>query len=137
MPSQSITLDLPEHLYQAANRLAQATQRPLSEILQDTLAHSLPPLDDVSPEEADLLAQMSSLDDAALWRASRAVMSEEQQHELALLLDAQAAGAITPDETERLQELMEEYGCLLVRQAHAWLLLARRGYRVPNQPTQE
>jgi hypothetical protein len=72
MPSQTITLDLPDHLYQAASRLAQATQRPVSDVLQDTLAHALPPLDDVPSEDADVLAHMSSLDDPALWQASRA-----------------------------------------------------------------
>jgi len=137
MPSQTITLDLPDHLYQAANRLAQATQRPLREVLQDTLAHALPPLDDALPEEADVLAHMSSLDDPTLWQASRATMPEGQQDELRTLLDAQGEGDITPEQAERLQELMEEYGRLLVRQAHAWLLLARRGYRVPIQPPQE
>lgn len=137
MPSQTITLDLPDHLYQAAYKLAQATQRPLSDVLQDILAHSLPPLDDVSPEEADVLAHLSSLDDSALWQASRATMLQSQQDELRTLLDAQAEGEITSDEAERLQELMDVYGRLLVRQAHAWLLLARRGYRVPIQPSQE
>jgi hypothetical protein len=136
MPSQTITLELPDDLYRAANRLAQATQRPLSDLLQDTLAHALPPLDDVPPEEADVLAHLSSLDDSALWQASRAMMPAGQQDELRTLLDAQAEDEITPEEAERLQELMEAYGRLLVRQVHAWLLLARRGYRVPIQPSQ-
>ena len=29
---------------------------------------------------------------------------------------------------------MDEYGRLLVHKSHAWLLLARRGYKVPVQP---
>jgi len=137
MPSQTITLDLPDHLYEAASRLAQATQRPVSDVIQDTLAHALPPLHDVPSEDADILAHMSSLDDPALWQASRAMMPEDQRDELRTLLDAQGEGDITPDQAERLQELMDEYGRLLVRQAHAWLLLARRGYHVPIQPPQE
>jgi hypothetical protein len=28
---------------------------------------------------------------------------------------------------------MDEYSRLLVRKSHAWLLLARRGYKVPPQ----
>jgi hypothetical protein len=80
---------------------------------------------------------MSSLDDPALWQASRAMMPEDQRDELRTLLDAQGEGDITSDQAERLQELMNEYGRLLVRQAHAWLLLARRGYHVPIQPPQE
>ena len=39
----------------------------------------------------------------------------------------------SPEDAVRLQALLEEYGRLLIRQAHAWLLLARRGYHVPIQ----
>lgn len=136
MSSQTITLELPDHIIRTVNQLAQATQRPAHNILQDLLAHSLPPLDDVASEEAEFLAQMSTLDDAALWRASRCRMSEHDQETLDRLLDTQSAGVLTPDDATRLQELMDQYGLLLVRQAHAWLLLARRGYAVPlhSQP---
>lgn len=46
MPPQTITLELPEHLYRTVNTLAQVTKRPLAEILQESLAHTLPPLDE-------------------------------------------------------------------------------------------
>jgi hypothetical protein len=135
MPSQIITLELPEDLYRLVSKLAQVTKRPLAEILQESLAHTLPPLDDVPAEEGDVLAHMSTLDDAALWQASKATMSEGEEEELHALLDDQSAGELTPAGAVRLQELLDEYGRLLVRQSHAWLLLARRGYNVPiRQP---
>ncbi len=137
MSSQTITLELPDHIIRMVNQLVQASQRPAHEILQDLLAHSLPPLDDVPPEEAESLAQLSMLDDASLWQASRCRMPERDQETLDMLLDMQSAGALTPDDATRLQELMDEYGLLLVRQAHAWLLLARRGYTVPLNPQPE
>jgi predicted transcriptional regulator len=137
MASQVITLELPEDLYRTVNKLAQATERPLAEILRESLAHTLPPLDDVSADEADVLARMSTLDDSVLWQASKITLPEPQQEELRTLLDRQNAGELTPDNTLRLQDLMDEYGRLLVRRSHAWLLLARRGYRVPIQQQQE
>ena len=133
MSHHTITLELPDHLYRAARKLAQATQRPLAAILQESLAHTLPPLDDVPAEEADHLAQMSTLDDAALWHASNATLSETEQETLHALLDRQSAHELTPDEAIHLQDLLDTYGRLLVRQAHAWMLLARRGYNVPMQ----
>lgn len=136
MPPQTITLELPEHLYRTVSKLAQLTKRPLAEILQESLAHTLPPLDDVPAEEADVLAPMSTLDDTALWQASKVAMPESQRDELHALLDGQSAGELTPDGAVRLQELVDEYGRLLVRQSHAWLLLARRGYTVPIQQHQ-
>jgi predicted transcriptional regulator len=133
MSSHTITLELPEHLYRAASKLAQTTQRPLAEILQESLAHTLPPLDDVSAEEADHLAQMSMLDDAALWQAGQATLPKTLQQALHDLLDRQSANELTPAEAISLQNLLDTYGRLLVRQSHAWLLLARRGYKIPLQ----
>ena len=137
MPPQTITLELPEHLYRTVSKLAQVTNRPLAEILQESLAHTLPPLDDIPAEEADVLVHMSTLNDAALWKASKATLPERQQEELHVLLDRQSAGALTPNDAMRLRELLDQYGYLLVRQSHAWLLLARRGYHVPIQQPQE
>jgi predicted transcriptional regulator len=136
MAPQIITLELPEDLYRSVTKLAQATKRPLDEILRESLSHTLPPLDDVSGEEADELAQMSTLDDAALWQASQVTMTDQERDELRVLLDDQSAGELTPIGAARLQVLLAVYGRALVRQAHAWLLLARRGYNVPVQQFQ-
>ena len=137
MASQVITLELPDPLYQTVSKLAQVTQRPVGEILQESLAHPLPPLEDVSVDEADVLARMSILDDAALWQVSKLTLPEHQQEELHHLLDRQNAGELTAENTARLQDLMDEYGRQLVRRSHAWLLLARRGYQVPIQQQHE
>jgi hypothetical protein len=115
MPPQTIILDLPKHLYRTVSKLAQVTKRPLAEILQESLGHTLPPLDDVPAEEVDVLAYMSTLDDAALWQASQVTMPEGQQVELHALLDCQSAGELTPVGAIRLQERLDEYGRLLVR----------------------
>ena len=136
MPSQTVTLELPDDLYRTAHKLAIATKRPLAAVLQESLARILPPLDDVPSEEADALAQLSLLDDSALWQESKVSLSKSQQEILQTLLDRQSEGELTTDEAIHLQDLMEAYGRLLVRQSHAWLLLARRGYIVPPQQPQ-
>lgn len=135
MTTQSVTIELPEHLYRSARQLAQATRRPLADILQESLANTLPPLDDVSPDEAEALAQLSTLDDAALWREAQASLPAGQQTELEDLLVRQSAGKLDEEEQAQLEALQAEYGRLLVRKSHAWLLLARRGYKVPMQDT--
>lgn len=133
MSMQTVTLELPESLYRSAARIAQATQRPLVDILQESIEHTLPPLDDVSVEEAEELAQLSSLTDAELWRISAILLPAAEQQELQALLAQQGEEELTPVEQIRLQALLDEYGRLLVQRAHAWLLLARRGYHVPVQ----
>jgi hypothetical protein len=135
MTWQTVTLELPETLYRFARQMAEATQTPLEVVLRDSIAHTLPPLDDVTPGEATELARLASLDDSALWREARAMMDATKQAEMDKLLDRQGAGELTSSEHTRLQDLLDTYGQLMVHKAHAYLLLARRGYRVPMQET--
>jgi hypothetical protein len=100
-------------------------------VLQASITHALPPLDDVPPDEAAELAALALLGDVNLWQVARAIMPAEDQTEVHALLDRQGARELTPVEHSRLQALMEIYGRITVRKAHASLLLARRGYRVP------
>lgn len=133
MTTQTITLELPESLYRSASQIAQATKRPLADIVKESLAHTLPPLDDLSAEEAEILAHMSSLEDAVLWQEAKMTLPAADQDEVEGLLVQQSAGELSAEEQARLQQLLDKYGRLLVRKAHAWLLLARRGYKVPMQ----
>lgn len=142
MTWQTVTLELPETLYRFARQMAEATQTPLEVVLRDSIAHTLPPLDDadeyireVAPGEATELARLASLDDSALWREARAMMDATKRAEMDELLDRQGAGELTSTEHTRLQDLLDTYGQLMVHKAHAYLLLARRGYRVPMQET--
>lgn len=133
MTAQAVVLQLPPVLYRAARKLAEATRQPLEQVLQASLARVLPPLDDVPPEEVAELSALALLEDVALWQTARATMPSTDQRALHDLLDSQSAGQLTPPDQLRLQALMEVYGKLTVRRAHAYLLLARRGYRVPMQ----
>ena len=135
--TQTVTLELPESLYRSANQIAEATRQPLEVVLQDSLANVLPPLDDVSPEEATELAAMALMKDARLWREARKTLSTAKQAELDELLYRQSAGQLSADDETRLHALVDAYGRLMVRKAHAWLLLARRGYQVPPQQPPE
>ena len=135
MTWQTVTLELPETLYRFARQMAEATQTPLEVVLRDSIAHTLPPLDDVAPGEATELARLASLDDSALWREARTMMDATKRAEMDKLLDRQGAGELTSTEHTRLQDLLDTYGQLMVHKAHAYLLLARRGYRVPMQET--
>ena len=76
---QTITLELPDSLYRSVTQIARVTKRPLAEILQESLSHTLPPLDDVDSDEADILAQLSALDDAALWHEFQSGIVEKEQ----------------------------------------------------------
>jgi hypothetical protein len=133
MATRTVTLELPDSIYRTARRVAEATHQPLEAVLQAGIAHALPPLDDVPPAQAEDLAALALLDDGALWRAARATMSATEQAEMHELLDLQGRGELSSAHATRLDEGLQRYGELTVRKAHAYLLLARRGYRVPMQ----
>ena len=131
--TQTVTLQLPEPVHRAARQVAEATGQPLDAVLQASIAHALPPLEDVPADQAADLAALALLDDGGLWRAARDMMGAEEQAEINRLLDRRGSGRIAGSESARLDELLDRYGRLTVRKAHAYLLLARRGYRVPVQ----
>lgn len=133
MATQTITFDLPEPLYRSMHRLSAVTHQPIASIVQESLEHSLPPLDDLPEEEAAALAELSFREDAELWREARATLGTDTQVTLDHLLSLQGSRTLSAAEDARLQSLLGAYGRLTVRKAHAWLLLARRGYRVPPQ----
>lgn len=130
---QSVTVELSESVYRRVEQLALASHKSIKSILEDSISRTLPPLDDVSPEEAVELAQLASLDDASLWREARQTLGAEQERELQRLLDRQGEDELSARQRARLEQLLERYGEILVRKAHAYLLLARRGYHVPMQ----
>ena len=134
---QTVTLQLPEPLYYSARQISKATKRSVEVVLRNSITHALPPLDDVPKDEAAELAAMALLSDAILWQETRSTMASDEQATLQELLYRQGSGPLTLDEEKTLESLLDLYGQLLVRQAHAWLLLARRGYQTPMQPYYE
>ncbi len=130
---QTITIDLTDQLYHSASEIARITNRSVVDVVQASLKHTLPPLDDIPAEEATYLAQFSTFDDSALWQISRSTLPLEQQEALQDLLRRQGSTGLSIEENVQLQSLLDEYGRLLLHKSHAWLLLARRGYHVPPQ----
>lgn len=133
MATETVTLQLSESIYRAARRVADATRQPLDTVLETSIAHALPPLDDLPEDQAADLAVLALLPDGALWRAARSSLSAEEQAEIHDLLEQQSEARCAPAQLARLQELQQIYSRLTMRKAHAYLLLARRGYRVPMQ----
>ncbi len=131
MTLQTITIKMPDNVYQRALRTAQALQRPTEEILVDTLNATLPPLDDVPPGMAGELAAMALLSNEVLENMARATMPPERQRQLDDLLDEQGRGEFDEPGQRQLAELMAEYGRTMLRRAHAVTLLAGRGRPVP------
>lgn len=133
MNTHTIIVDLSPALFQSVDRVARATHRSPEAVVKAMLAHALPPLDDVAPEEADVLAALALLDDAALWQVAREQLPSASQEKVQSLLDLQSQTQLSAAQQVELQALLDEYGKVMVRKAHATLLLARRGFQVTPQ----
>jgi hypothetical protein len=132
MAVQIVTLNIPESLYQRAKQAADVLKRPVEDVIVDTLASTLPLLDDVPVEMVSELAAMIHLSDEALQGLANNVMLEEHQELLHDLLDKQGRGELDEPDQSELAALMAEYGRHMLRRAKAVALLIARGRPVPT-----
>lgn len=130
--SQTVTLTLPDKLYRPVQRAAQATQQPVEKVLLTALYASLPPLDDLPADLADELIQMETLNNNALQQALLETVPIDQQQALEELLQRNQAGGLTPVEQEQLASLQRAADSVMLRKAHAAILLRFRGQRIPT-----
>ncbi len=135
MPAQTVTLTLPETLYERAKETAQAVDRSLELVLTQSIALSLPALEtDLPPDVRSELVALPLLSDDELWTIARSIMDERQQDRLQYLAEAQKHRSLTLAEQSDLTQLMDEAERVMLRKAEAYRLLARRGYRVFSPP---
>ncbi len=139
MSSYTLTMTLPQQLYERLQDQAQAGARSVDEVIAEALTRSLPP-----EVEADLppalhreLEAMAHLSDAALWQIAQATMNPDKvafaevSHPYDVLLERNRDGTLTPEGRAWLTRLRDEAEALTLRKAHAYALLQSRGHRVP------
>lgn len=131
--ANSISLQLPDRLYQRLVNTAQATQQPLEAIILRALEVGSPPdWDDVpEPFQADLAA-LDRLDDAALWTIALGRQSETQFTRYDELLDRNREARLTDAEQVELAHLRTQADRFMLRKAQARALLRWRGHHVPH-----
>lgn len=132
MATQSVTLHLPDNIYERIQRTAEFLRQPVEKLLLDAVTTALPLLDDLSPEMVDDMAALALLNDAALWRVARNTLAPASQAHLDNLLDKKGEGTLTAAEQQRLDELLNEYEQVVLTRAQAALLLKQRGYDLSN-----
>ncbi len=81
----------------------------------------------------EALKGLENLDDAALWKAAQSQLPPTRQRQYSRLLTKNSRGTITPREKETLDALGEEGRCLMLKKAHAYMLLKWRGHCIPSR----
>jgi len=117
MAAHAITLELPDAVYQRAQRAAQATQRPLEEIVVEWIR---PPLQGTLPE-------LERLSDDELLQAVRSTLPPEHAQRLQELLTIQRQRSLSEEEQQEAVALVEQEDFVTLHKARALFLLKQRG----------
>ncbi len=128
----TITLTVPEHVYQHLSRTAHATNQSLESVLSTMLHTILPELDDVSDELARELDELEQLPTATLRQVLHETVAAEQQTELAQLLAEQHFRELDNAEQHQLRRLQAQADRIMLRKARAAVFLRLRGQRLPT-----
>jgi len=132
MTTRTVTLRLPEGLYTRLQQAAQATSRPLDDVLLHVIRVGSPPRWEDAPAEFQVdLAALDRLEDEALWRIARSRRTEADIKRYQELLDKNANDLLSEDERDELVQLRLEFDRFMLCKAHAATLLRWRGYQVP------
>lgn len=132
MSTQTVTIHLPDALYERVRCAAQVQQRPIEKLLLDAVVTGTSLLDDLPPELADEMAALALLNDTALWRVARRTLPSDQQEQMDTLLQEKGRGQLLPEGQQVLDQLLAEYERAVLTRAHAAVLLQQRGYDVSD-----
>lgn len=129
----TVTLQIPEIIYQRLVNTAHATHRPLEEVILRALQVGSPPAWDDVPEEFQAeIAALDKLDDNTLWQIFNSHKTAADMEEYNTLLEKNSRGTLTESERLNLTNLGKEADLFMLRKAQAAVLLRWRGYSLPN-----
>jgi len=135
MSVQTVTFDIPRGLYEQIKRAAEKKHRTVNDLLVEAVTAVAPVIDTNAIPLQTALAQLTYLNDAALWQAARAALSAEQRDRMAALHDKQQREGLTAEEQTEEKALLKYYRETLLIRAQAAVLLKQRNYDV-SDPTQ-
>ena len=125
--STQIIINLPDKIYQRAERFARLANCDVASILVDTIQLSIPP---VSGEISNL-EPVCVLSDEQVLVLTELQMEAEQDARLSELLDLQQSWILTEGDRSDLQTLMQVYQEGLLRKATALSEAVKRGLIEP------
>lgn len=134
MTVRTITITIPELLYLQLEAAARSSAQPMDVVVAQSLERSIPPyLEGLLPHALRVeLDAMEQLSDDALRAIAYSVAPQERIVQMDELIVLKQDGAITLSQQERLTALRGEAEALMVRKAHAFVLLKSRGHTLPT-----
>jgi len=129
MPGKSITLDLPDDLYEQVHQMAALSQRPVERVVLESLRLLFVP----PPSSADLatnLAALSGYSDPQLWAVVYQRLAWPQSQRLHELSANKKLERLTEDEQQELEDLLSSNDRAMLLRSEALRLLKNRGYDI-------
>jgi hypothetical protein len=129
MSGKSITLDLPEDLYERVRQVAEQSQRPVERVLVESirLLFVLPP---TSTDVATTLAALPGYSDTQLWAVVYQRLAWPQSQRLHELSAKHKLEQLTEDEQSELEHLLTLNDHAMLLRSEALLLLQNRGHDI-------
>jgi len=133
MTVQRITIDLPDAVFRALVRLAEATDQPVELIVTQSVLSNLPPsIDNAAPELQAELLRMQVLSNEEILAIAQTQVAPERSQRHQELLAKNEARLLTSEERQELSALRQAADQLMLCKAYAWSLLRWRGQRIPT-----
>jgi hypothetical protein len=129
MSGKSITLDLPDDLYEQMHQVAAQSQRPVERVILESLRLLFVP----PPSSADLatsLAALSGYADPQLWAVVYPRLAWPQSQRLHELSVKNKLERLTADEQRELEDLLSSNDHAMLLRSEALRLLKHRGYDI-------
>jgi hypothetical protein len=130
MADFSITLTIPEYLYDRARRLAEQQALPIEQVLVHQLETTFVEIPALPPDEQAELEALKFLSDQALWTIAREQMPEPDQERMQSLMERNNLGTISAQDRDALVLLVDQGQRLILRKAKAMALLTERGHSI-------
>lgn len=128
MTIQTITLDLPEALYERVKQNSHRTNRSIEAVLLEMVAYAIPEIEELPNYLITTLESMKTLDDKALGRLARNRMSTRSLEKMEQLHHKQGREGLTTSEIETVKLLEQQYADNMLLKAQATDLLRQRGH---------
>lgn len=122
----SITLTLPDEIFNLAQSLAHSINRDINDILVEAIAFSISP-----NYQGEKISSLNSLSDEEIIKLTQLQMESEQDQRLSELLNKQQEGDLSTFENTELWSLMQIYQINLLKKAQGLNEAVKRGLISP------
>jgi hypothetical protein len=127
MTNKTITLDLPDTLYDRVQQIAEDSSRTPEMVLLESLNLMFEPSSGSGAEELD---QLTGYSDEQLWAVVHRRLPWTQSLRLRELVAQSKQGALSSKEKDELQLLLEQVDSYMLLRSEALLLLKQRGHDI-------